>query len=234
MKIAAIHQPQYLPYLGFFHKMNHADVFVMMDTAQFQRRGVQHRNRIKTAGGAQWITVPVLRSQRRDLGGRSEQPTNEVKVDGAVPWGRKHLTALRLNYSRAPFFNAYEEEVSALLDRPWETLCDLNMATTRWVMETLGITTPITYLSELAVRGTGSELLIDACRAIGADHYLSGAGGRNYMDAEMFEDAGIGIIWQEFVSPRYHQLFPEAGFIQDLSIVDALFCCGLDAKAFLE
>ncbi len=235
MKIAAIHQPQYLPYLGFFHKLTHCDVLVAMDTVQFQRRGVQHRNRIKTKDGWQWLTVPVRRPlSPRVNDHRSEQPTSDVMIDNTDSWQRRHMNALQVNYSRAPHYRLYAPKIEALLGRPWRKLCDLDMSTTRWVMDALAIRTPIVYMSELGVDGGGSQLLVNVCKAVGADHYLSGPGGKQYMDLELFGAASIRVLWQEFTNPRYPQLFPEAGFIPDLSVVDVLFCCGPEAKTFVD
>ena len=235
MRLAAIHQPQYLPYLGFFHKVHQADVFVVMDGVQFQRRGVQHRNRIKTPAGARWITVPVLRSaQPRGMDGRSEQITNDILIDGDDAWQRRHLTTLRLNYARSPFFERYWDSLEDLLDRPWKRLVELDIATTRWATDAMGIATPTVLMSSLDVGGTASELLVNICRSIGADRYISGPGGRRYMDLDLFEAAGVDVVWQEFESPRYAQPFPQVGFVPDLSVVDALFSCGPDIKAFLE
>ena len=235
MKTIAIHQPQYLPYLGFFHKLHHADLFVAMDTVQFQRRGVQHRNRIKTPRGAQWLTVPVLRAPvPRESDGRSEQATRDVMIDTSDDWRRRQANAIRLNYARSAFFEPYWDGLHDLLDRPWTRLFELDMATIEWAMSALGIGTPITYLSELDVGGTGSELLLEVCRAVGADRYLSGPGGKQYMDLSRFDAAGVEIVWQDFESPRYPQQFPDAGFVPDLSVIDALFCCGPDVKSFVE
>ena len=233
MKIAAIHQPQYFPYLGFFDKVALADVLVVMDTVQFQRRGVQHRNRIKTKDGWQWLTVPVLKPGGRNEQGRSEQASSEVRIDWTDDWCGRHLKALKTNYARAPYLKAYEDHVAALLDAAGELLMELDMATTSWAMRELGIETPILYLSELGLGGRGSELLIEACKAVGANTYVSGPGGRDYMDLSMFEQSGIKVVWQEYASPEYRQLFPEVGFVPDLSILDVLLCCGPDARQLL-
>ena len=108
------------------------------------------------------------------------------------------------------------------------------MATTSWIMDALEITTPTVYQSELGVDGRASELLANLSVAVGADHYLSGPGGKEYMELDVFEDAGVEVVWQEFVSPTYPQLFPEAGFIPDLSAIDAILCCGSQARAFVR
>ncbi|MFB2977718.1 WbqC family protein [Microseira sp. BLCC-F43] len=228
MKIAVIHQPQYLPYLGFFHKLYHSDVFVVMDSVQFERRGIQHRNKIKTNKGEQWLTVPVFHSSRE------EERIDQVQIDSELPWSRKHWQTLLTNYSPAPYFEKYADQLQELLAKEWNHLCELDMALIQWVMEILGIDKPIFYLSSLGVEGSKSSLLIDACKAVGADTYLSGSGGKRYMDMSAFAAAGIATIWQEFNSPSYVQLFPELGFLPNLSILDTLFCCGPETHKFLE
>jgi hypothetical protein len=226
MSVAAIHQPQYLPYLGFFHKITQSDVFVILDDTQFQKRGVQHRNRIKTREGWQWLTVPVLR--------HSAQPIRDVALDPTAPWQRRHINALRSNYGRAPYFARYGQEIDGLLNQPWVSLCELDMALIRWVMAILSIDTPVRFASELNVTGTGSERLAGLCRAVNADRYLSGSGGRRYMDMEVFERNSVRVLWQAFDEPSYPQLFPTLGFIPDLSVIDALFCYGPDSRRFVE
>lgn len=225
MTIAAIHQPQYVPYLGFFHKLSQADIFVVMDNVEFLRRGLQHRNKIKTAQADQWLTVPVLHRQK--------QLINEVKINPEFPWARKHWGTLRTNYSPAPYFDWYAEELQHLLFQDWHHLHELNLALLLWVMKILEINIPVVKLSELNASGRKSQLLIEACLAVNADTYLSGSGGKSYMDLELFKAANINVLWQEFTAPTYPQLFPEIGFIPNLSILDVLFCCGPDSRQFL-
>lgn len=218
MTIAAIHQPQYFPYLGFFHKLSQADIYVVMDNVEFLRRGLQHRNKIKTAKGDQWLTVPVLHQQK--------QLINEVKINPDFPWARKHWGTILSNYSPAPYFNLYADDLQAILLQDWESLCELNMALLTWVMQVLAIDIPVVRLSNLPVQGEKSDRLISACQAVGADTYLSGIGGKNYMDLDSFKAAGVQVLWQDFTAPTYEQLFPSVEFIPNLSILDVLFCCG--------
>lgn len=224
MTTAAVHQPQYLPYLGFFHKIARADVFVVLDDVQFHRRGLQHRNRIKTSQGWQWLTVPV--------GGASHEVIRDVRLSPEA-WQQRHRRALTLNYARAPYFEEYGPGILDLLERPWDRLVDLDMALLEWAMGALGISTPIVDASSLGAMGQRSELLVSLCRAVGATGYLSGPGGVRYMDLDVFEAGGIEVHWQDFTHPIYEQLFPRVGFIRDLSIVDALFCCGAGAADFV-
>lgn len=226
MKIAAIHQPQYLPYLGFFHKLLHCDVFVALDNVQFQKNGLQNRNKIKNSQGWQWITVPVLHGYG--------QLINEVRINPQVSWQKKHWNALVSNYSRAPYFDKCAHQLKDLLTREWSKLCDLNMTLTRWAADILGIKTPIVYASTLEVDGSKTDLLINICDAVEVDCYLSGPGGKRYMDLVAFESAGITVIWQEFTAPVYDQVFPDVGFVSNLSVVDALFNCGPETIEFLQ
>ncbi|NER82511.1 MAG: WbqC family protein [Leptolyngbya sp. SIO1D8] len=225
MTIAAIHQTQYFPYLGFFHKLAQADIFVVMDNVEFLRRGLQHRNKIKTAQGDQWLTVPVLHRQK--------QLINEVKINPDFPWARKHWGALCTNYSPAPYFDLYADDLQEILFQDWKSLHELNLTLLIWTMRALSIDIPIVQLSELPVTGQKSQRLIEACQAINADTYLSGIGGKNYMNLDEFEAANIKVIWQNFTPPIYPQLFSDVGFIPNLSILDVLFCCGPDSCQFL-
>jgi hypothetical protein len=219
MTTVAIHQPQYLSYLGFFHKILHCDIFVALDNVQFQKNGVQNRNKIRTAQGWQWITVPV----RHHFG----QLINEVQLDNQSGWPRKHWNAIQTSYARAPYFDRFGGELKALLlDREYANLSDLNMALTDWALKSIGITTPIEYASKLNVPGEQTDRLINICKALNADRYLSGQGGKHYMDIAAFDAAGIAVEFQEFISPRYLQVFPETEFVPDISVVDALLCHG--------
>lgn len=222
----AIHQPQYLPYLGFFHKLNHCDIFVSLDNVQFQKNSHQNRNKIKTCTGWQWLTVPVLH--------RADQTMAEVQINPKVNWSRKHWNALLTNYSSAPYFKLYKDEVRDILERGHSQLDSLNMALLSWAAGALGIETPIRLSSELGAGEGKTQRLVELCLALGADTYLSGAGGRLYMETERFEQAGINVEYQSFQAPTYRQQFPEQGFLANLSVVDALFCCGPRAAEFVN
>ena len=103
-----------------------------------------------------------------------------------------------------------------------------------WAMRKLEIRIPVIYLSDLPVRGSRTQRLVEACQAVNATTYISGVGGKNYMDLEQFSAANIEVIWQEFTPPTYSQLFPEVDFIPNLSILDVLFCCGPESRNFLD
>jgi hypothetical protein len=225
--VAAIHQPQYLPYLGFFHKVRQADVLIVLDTVEYHRRGIQNRNKIKTSQGVRWLTVPVLQ--------RTGQLVWEVETNPSVDWRSQHWNALYLNYGRALHFKEYGEALREVLLAATSTnLSRINVAVLTWLLQTLGIDTPMILASDLAVAdGQPSQRLANLCQAVGAQSYLSGPGGRRYMDLEVFDRAGVEVLWQQFETPVYEQLWPKFGFIADLSIVDALFCWGPGARDWL-
>ncbi len=216
--IAAIHQPQYLPYLGFYDKIARADVFIALDNVQFQKNGLQNRNKIKTRDGWQWLTVPVAHQHDTKI--------SEVKISDPAKWGKKHWGSLQANYGKAPHFGLCADALKPIYAAEWTLLCPLVLELIRVTRDLLRISTPTVLASTLPSEGDASSRLISLCKAVGADTYLSGPGGRNYMDLAEFERANIRVLWQDFVHPEYPQVFPEGGFQPNLSVVDALFCAG--------
>ena len=215
--IVAVHQPQYLPWLGYFEKIMTADAFCYLDNVQYKKNEWQNRNRIKTVDGWQWLTVPVSY--------RFPQKINDVMVNNLVNWKKKHRQALQTNYRRAPFFEEYFPIFEELYARDWELISDLNI----YLIEKLRVVLnlhhkPAVVASNLDLRDDPSDRLIDICRFFGADTYLSGQDGANYMDLDRFKQCGIRVMFQDFQHPEYPQLFK--GFQSHLSIIDLLFNCG--------
>lgn len=221
MKVA-IHQPHYLPWLGYLAKMDAADRFIFLDTVQYEKNGWQNRNKIRTpdrdgAHGWQWLTVPV----RASLG----TAIREVAIDTAQPWARKHCQAIRLNYGRAPYFDRYFPQLESLLSRPWQRLADLNAEATRSLAAAFGISTQTVLASDLTISASDpTERLLDLCRALGADTYLAGRDGAGYMALERFREAGVSVLVQEYRHPVYPQLRGE--FIPFMSALDLLLTHG--------
>lgn len=225
MKVA-IHQPQYLPWLGYFDKMDQVDAFVLLDTVQFKKNEWQNRNRIKTATGWQYLTVPILH--------RFPQRIGEVEINNRVPWARKHLQALISNYAPAPFFDVHRPFFEEVYHREWTLLLDLNLTILAYLVEVLKIRTKLVLASSLALpdREGATDRLIAICQALGAESYLSGVGGKNYLDLRRFEEAGIQVLFQAFQCPHYPQRF--GPFEPNLSMVDLLFNCGGDSLQILR
>lgn len=226
MTVACIHQPDFAPWLGFFDRLLDCDVFVVLDSVQFARRGWTHRDRIKTAQGAQWLTVPVVKK------GRFDQAIREVEIDDARDWRTRHLATLATAYARAPFRDPVLTRLAAIYRSGHERLVDLNMAVLGWLMEALEITVEIRLASEMGATGAKSDLLVELCRRIGADVYLSGLGASDYLDEAAFAAAGIRVRWQDFRHPVYPQ--QHGPFIPMLSALDCLFNCGPAAATTLR
>jgi hypothetical protein len=213
----AIHQPQFMPWLGYFDKMDQADLFVLLDTVQFKKNEFQNRNRIKTAQGPMWLTVPVTY--------RFPQRIAEVGVQRAEDWRRRHLQALRTNYARAACWAAAVAGLEALYATDWEGLAPLNVASVEWLRRELGIATPLRLASQLeACSEDPTGRLVEICQRLGATTYLAGAGGRDYMDLEAFARAGVAVTFQEYEHPTYPQCFD--GFTSHLSALDLVLNCG--------
>jgi hypothetical protein len=213
--LVSIHQPHYLPWLRYVQKIARSDVFVVLDDVQYEKNGFQNRNKIKTAQGWAYLTVPVRRPTQR--------PICQVEIDDRSQWRAKHRRALELNYRRAPHFDRFWPALAAIYDREWTRLAMLNRALLELLLGQLGIETRLAYGSELRAGGQATERLAALCRAVGGDVYLSGShASEAYLDPGVLEAAGIGVALQEWRAPTYTQLHAAAGFVPDLSIVDLL------------
>ena len=225
------HQPNYLPYLGFFHKIAQADLFVIVDNVQFVKRGPFgwiHRNRIRTDGGEgwSWLTVPVLTK------GKFEQKIRDVELDPDAPWARKHWKSLEWAYRGAPQFAWTAERLRPGYDRTWKRLAELNEEVIRVLLDAFGIRTPVERAGDRGVEGKATEYVVNLCRTYGADAYLSGIHGRDYLDPAAFAAAGINLRFQEFEHPVYPQGRP-GPFVPNLSAVDLLFQRGPESRGIL-
>ena len=214
MKIT-IHQPEYLPWLGFFDKIRQCELLVLLDHVPFTKNYFQNRNRIRGINGPVWMTVPVKTK------GKFNQPIREVEIDNANPWKRKNLNTLLQNYSKAPFFDQYAPFFNNLYQKDWPLLSELNETCIRYLLEQLGIATKLVRSSSLDPQGKKSDLILDICKKTGASSYLSGISGKEYLHEPSFREAGIEIQYQEFHHPIYTQLHEP--FISCMSAVDLLF-----------
>jgi len=223
--IVAIHQPNFLPWPGYFYKIACCDVFVFLDTVQFTKNGFQNRNRIKTPQGVVWVTVPVLTK------GKFGQPTNEVIITNRIDWGTKIWKTIQQNYRKARYFDLYAQFFEEIFSKKWELLIDLNETILLQIMTWLNLSTQTMRASEMNVSGKSSELLINICQELKADTYLSGFGGKKYMEKSLFEDKGIKLKTYDFVPHVYPQIHGE--FIPNLSVIDLIFNCGPESQRVL-
>ena len=219
----AIHQPMYLPYPGIFNKMKNADIFVFLDDAQYSDGYYYNRNYIKTPKGSLLLTVPIIKS--------SGQKLNEVKIATNIKWQQKHLKSLYANYSKADYFSRYIGFFEEIYSMHWKRLHDINMETMLYIKEVLDLNVPFYFSSELKCESTGTRRIIDICKTLNADVYLSGIGGKDYLDQKLFESSNIKLEYQEYVPKEYKQLWGD--FIPNLSTIDLIFNLGDNAKEFV-
>jgi hypothetical protein len=228
--IVAIHQPHFLPWLGYLHRIASADLFVLLDHVQFERRNYQNRTMIRVNGEARWLTVPVVQRSQKE---RIVDKEVDNRLDGAKGWAPANFATLRHAYGRTPFFADYAPAFERLFARRWERLVDINQAGLDLLREAFSIDTPLARSSKLAVEGTRGDLLLSICRAAGARTLLAGMGGsRGYLDVAAFANAGIEIVFHDWVHPQYRQCGP-GEFIRGLSAIDLLFNSGPRSRAVL-
>ena len=229
--IVTVHQPHFLPWLGYLHRMAQADLFVLLDHVQFERGNYQNRTMIRVGGAPRWLTVPVeQRSQKERIA--------EKRIDNSLHgtprwWSGAHFQTIRHAYRQAPFIDQYAPALRALFETRWTQLVELNAAALELLREAFGIRTPLVKSSELGVQGAKSELVLNLCRAVGADALLVGLGGsRDYLDQAAFERAGVRLVYQQFVHPLYAQR-EAAPFSPGLSSLDMLLNCGPASRGLL-
>src|SRR5712671_4140098 len=197
--IVAIHQPSYLPWLGYLHRMARADVFVILDHVQFERGNFQNRAMIRLNGEARWLTVPVVQRSQKE---RIVDKAVDNRLEGYRHWSAIHFSTLRHAYREARWRSLYLPVLREVLSARYERLVDLNLALLEVLRDAFGIRTPLVRSSGLGVQGAKSALVLEICRALGADSFLGGMGGsRAYLDREAFARAGVGVIWQAFSHP---------------------------------
>lgn len=224
--IIGILQPGYLPWLGFFEQMYKSDVFVVYDDVQYDKEGWRNRNRIKTANGIQWLTIPVnVKFEQHPL-------IYEVKINNTTNWRKKHLSSIKQNYSKARFFREYFSIFEEVYSKEWEYLIDISMDLTLKLAGRLGMENKrVVRSSTLNIEGDRIGRLVKICKLFNADVFYEGISGKNYLDEEYFAEQGVRIEYQDYKHPVYHQLYGE--FIPYLSVIDLLFNCGNKSLSIL-
>jgi hypothetical protein len=224
--MVGIHQPMYLPWLGYFDRIHRCDAFVLLDDASYSRNYFINRNRIRTREGWTWLTVPVLTS------GKFGQEIREVEVDRTLGWQAKHWKNIMYSYQNAPHFARYKEYFREFYTRDYTRLVEVLMESLEYLLKSVGVRTRTFRASELGVTGTKGERLLGICRHLGADSYLSGPSGRDYLDLPTWRAEGIQVYFHEYRHPEYPQV--HGNFIPEMSIIDLLFNCGGESLRLLS
>ena len=226
MKVVAIHQPEYLPWLGFFKKMMNVELFVFLDDVQFRKKGWQNRNRIRINDGTTLLSIPVHT--------HSYPKINEVTIDNEKNWSIRHKKSILYNYARAPYFDEIKDFIESIFEKKFQYLVDLNTEIIKFIMNELEIKSKIIFSSELEISKKGSDRVLDICKAVGADHYITGTfWAESNLRVEEFKKSNIDVEFQKFQHPIYKQIHGE--FIPEMSIIDLLFNEGRkEAKKILQ
>ncbi|MBL6612995.1 MAG: WbqC family protein [Reyranella sp.] len=224
---AAVIQSCYIPWRGFFDLIGRCDVYVIFDSAQFVKRHWHNRNRIKTAQGVEWLTIPVISK------GRFEQPIDEVEIREL--WADRHWRALELAYGRAPYFRDYRDTIQGWYERAarQRLLTAVNELFLRELAALLRLDTCIIRDSEHLGGGRKTERLVGIVQSLGADTYLSGPSARAYLDEALFARAGIAVEWMSYGGYEpYPQL--HGAFEPEVTLLDVIFNTGLRAPQLVR
>jgi hypothetical protein len=226
MKICIL-QPSYIPWKGYFHQIALADVFVFLDTVQYDKRGWRNRNQIKTHQGPRWLTIPVHAHGTHD-----GLLIRDVKVQSS-DWARAHLDTIRLNYKKAPAFSVEFPALENLLletAQQESSISRIAGETTRAIAQRLGISkTRLMYASELPSDTASlepSQRLLSIVQSLGGTSYLSGPNAQDYLDTALFSQANVSVEWMQYDYPEAPQLYPP--FTHQVSIVDLLLMVGAE------
>jgi len=214
--IISIHQPDYIPYWGYFYKILKADIFVFLDDVQFSNNNMHHWNRIKTPQGECRLKVPVEY--------RFGDKINQVRPKDELKWKEKHLRTIEMNYARADFFKEIYPSYKGILCSDYKTLADMNIAINSFICKFLGITPKFIRSSELNISTAKEERVIDICLALGGTEYISGNGAQAYQSESHFTERGVKLVYTDYYPFAYKQLWRE--FLPNISILDYLFNCG--------
>lgn len=223
-KVIVIHQPDFLPYLGFFHRLLSCDVFVILDHVQVLRRGWHHRDRIKGPYGEHWLTIPLVRSGR-------ETRICEARIDYSSNWPQKHLQTIGQFYRKAPFFHEIFPAIKRSFEKGHIFLLDLNLELLDFFLQFFDINVQTRKSSELGVKTKKLQLIVDLVEATRGTHYLSGIGAREYLSETPFKELGVSLVWQSYAPIRYPQRFGD--FIENLSVLDFAMNCGSSLRTYL-
>lgn len=216
MKVS-IHQPAYLPWLGYLSRIAQSDIFVFLDTVQFEKNSYTNRNRIKTANGPLWLTVPVLQQ------GHLVKPLSAIEIDPKQDWRKKHLKSIEMSYRKASQFSRCFSELESLFASHERMLADLCYEQLLFWVKKFNIPTHIVRASEVPVSGHKSDLVLALCQHFNATEYISGPMGKDYLQTEDFSAANIALSYQDYVHPVYPQLYGD--FLPAMGAVDVWLNC---------
>lgn len=224
----SIAQPAYLPWLGYLQRIAISDCHVVLDHVQFEKRSFTSRNKIKTPEGWCWLSVPV-----KTKGAYGQVTIDALEIDNQKDWRSDHWKTIVKCYGKAEYFAQHRSFFEDVYTQKWERLLDLCNVITPYLLKALEISTPLLHSSQMQSRSAKDELILDLCREAGCTCYISGPFGRDYIRPEIFQQAGIGLTYDDYQHPEYKQLW-QAQFEPNMSAIDLLFNCGPESLSVLS
>lgn len=220
-------QPSYIPWRGYFHQIQKADLFIFYDDVQYDKNGWRNRNRVKTSNGSRWITIPVY-----SKGVLSKNILiKDIRINWSRDWPRNHWEILQQNYASAPFFQDYAPLLQCFYQRRDELLADIVIELTIALAHELGLETKFMRSSSLSTQGAKTDKLLEILNQVGTTHYISGPSARGYLEERKLLEAGISLEYMVYEYPEYEQLFPP--YDPQVSILDLLFMTGPEASSYI-
>lgn len=226
--VISIVQSCYIPWKGYFDLINMSDTFVLFDEVQYTRRDWRNRNKIKTASGLKWLTIPVQSK------GNFEEKISQIRVDDES-WAKRHWQTIIQVYSRAPYFNYYREKLAHVyqLASQLTHLSEINKLFLTEICRLLEIETAIVSSCDFALKEGKSERLLGLCQNLSASTYLSGPAAKDYLDESIFHEAGISVAWADYSGyPVYNQLYEP--FEHGVTVLDLLFMTGPEYRRYMN
>lgn len=222
--IISIHQPDYIPYWGYFYKMFKSDIFVFLDDVQFSNNNIHNWNRIKTPQGEFKLKIPVKYSFGDKI--------NQVKTRDELKWKQKHLKTIEMNYSKAKYFKDIYPNYKEILLREYDNLAEMNIEINKFICNGFGVKPKFICSSELNIESNKEKRVIDICLALGGSTYISGNGAREYQSYENFKNKGIELKYTDYKPFEYSQQWGDN--IENLSIIDYIFNMGFEIPECLR
>lgn len=217
----------YLPWLGYFDRIARSDIHIVLDHVQFEKNSMINRNKIRTKETWNWLTIPI---KTKNKFGKLD--IKNLSIDNTLTWKQKHWKSIKFNYSNAKYFKNYANFFENLFKNDWLQLLPIIKFVNNYIFEELDIKTKIIYSSNLNPKLTKSEMILELCRKVGANKYISGPFGRDYLNIKEFDNNGIKIDFHDYLHPVYAQAY--SGFEYNMSIIDLLFNHGRDTIKILK
>ena len=219
--VVGIHQPNFMPWLGYFYKIFKSNVFIYLDDVQFQKTGASYINRvsININGKSSYITVPV----KRNSGVHNINKTHFIDEK----WKKKVIGSLQGSYGKAKFFKQNKEFIFELINFKTDNFATYNIHFIESIVKELDISTKLVKSSDYNITTTSTQRLVELIQKVDGNIYLSGSGGDNYQDSKMYEEENIKLIYNKMPKFEYSQIKTEE-FVGGLSIVDAIFNIGFE------